>query len=269
MLTLNVANRYIDNEIEETTMDLGLKGKVAMVTGGGSQIGLGKAIAFILAREGCDVVVTDIDLAGAKKTVAEIEALGRKAIAYKADIINSVEMNSVVKAVIEEFGKIDILVNNAGASKLPQVFYNQPEDDIDFILDVILRGPIRCTKAVINHMISRKTGKIINISSVVGIYPKENLCIYSAAKAGLIAFTKALANEVAPFGINVNSVAPGLVKTNFGGGPPHEMTEAVEKETPAGRLTVPQDIANAVSFFASDMSNDIIGETVAVSGGLM
>jgi NAD(P)-dependent dehydrogenase (short-subunit alcohol dehydrogenase family) len=238
-----------------------------MVTGGGSQIGLGKAIALTLAREGCDIVITDIDREGSEKTTAEIRALGQKAIAYQADITSSAEMNNVVKAVLNEFGLIDILVNNAGASKIPQSFHSQSEDDVDFILDVILRGPMKCTKAVINHMISRKTGKIINITSVTGIYPGKDLCIYSAAKAGLIAFTKALAIEVAPYGINVNSVAPGLVKTNFGGGPPSEMTEAVEKETPTGRLAVPQDIANAVLFFASDISNDIVGETVMVSGG--
>lgn len=248
-------------------MDLGLNHKVAMVTGGDSQIGLGKAIALTLARGGCDIVVTDIDQEGSEKTAAEIRDLGQKAIAYHADITNSAEMNNVVKAVLNQFGLIDILVNNAGASKIPQSFYSQSEDDVDFILDVILRGPMKCTKAVINHMISRKTGKIINISSVTGIYPGKDLCIYSAAKAGLIAFTKALASEVAPYGINVNSVAPGLVITNFGGGHPGEMAEAIEKGTPTGRLAVPQDIANAVLFFASDISNDIVGETVMVSGG--
>jgi 3-oxoacyl-[acyl-carrier protein] reductase len=248
-------------------LDLGLNHKVAIVTGGGSQIGLGKAIALTLAREGCDIVVTDIDREGMEKTAAEIRALGKKTFAYQADITNNAEMNNMVKAVLNEFGQIDILVNNAGASKIPQSFYSQPEDDVDFILDVILRGPMKCTRAVINHMISRKTGKIVNITSVTGIHPAKDLCIYSAAKAGLIAFTKALAAEVAPYGINVNSVAPGLVKTNFGGGPPREMTEAVEKETPIGRLATPQDIANTVLFFASDISNDIVGETVMVSGG--
>jgi 3-oxoacyl-[acyl-carrier protein] reductase len=248
-------------------LDLGLNHKVAIITGGGSQIGLGKAIALTLAKEGCDIVVTDIDREGVEKTAVEIRALGQKALAYQANITSSDEMNNVAKAVLNEFGRIDILVNNAGASKIPQSFYSQPEDDADFILDVILRGPMKCTRAVINHMISRRTGKIINISSVTGIYPVQNLCIYSAAKAGLIAFTKALASEVAPYGINVNSIAPGLIRTNFGGGPPTEMAEEVEKETPTGRLAVPQDIANAVLFFVSDISNDIVGETVMVSGG--
>jgi 3-oxoacyl-[acyl-carrier protein] reductase len=176
-------------------------------------------------------------------------------------------MNNVVKTVLNKFGQIDILVKNAGASRSPQPFSSQPEDDVDFILDVILRGPMKCTRAVINHMIANRTGKIINITSVTGIYPVQNLCIYNAAKAGLIAFTKALASEVAPFGKNVNSVAPGLVRTNFGDGPPAEIIEEVEKETPTRRLAVPQDTANAVLFFASDISNDIVGETVMVSGG--
>lgn len=248
-------------------MDLGLENKVAVVTGGGSQKGLGKTIALTLAREGCDIAIIDTNLEGAKKTADEIKALGRKSVPYKADITINAEINSAVKSALEDFGKIDILVNNAGAAKSPKPFCDQDEAEIDFILDVILRGTIHCTKTIIDHMISRKTGSIINISSIVGKDPQKNLCVYSAAKAGIVAFTKALAYEVAPFGINVNGVAPGLVMTNFGGGPPSDMKEAEIKETPTGRLALPQDIANAVVFFASDMSSDIVGETISVSGG--
>ncbi len=248
-------------------MDYHLGDKVALVTGGGSQIGLGKAIALTLAREGCDVIVSDIDLAGAEKTAAAIKTLGRKAIAVKADITSSTQMKAAVKKGLEEFGKIDILVNNAGSASKPRVFFEHTEEELDFEVDVLLKGAIKCTKAVIDHMIARRSGKIINVSSIVGIYPQGVLAVYSAAKAGIVAFTRALAYEVAPLGINVNGVAPGFVKTGFAGGPPPGMDEIEKKETPVGRLTVPQDIANTVAFFASDVSGDIVGETIVVSGG--
>lgn len=248
-------------------MDLCLKDKVALVTGGGSQIGMGKTIALTLAREGCDIIVTDIDMEGAEKTAAEINASGRKAMAFKADITSSKEMKAVVQTVLQEFGKIDILVNNAGSASKPKVFFEHSEEELDFEVDVLLRGTIKCTKAVIDHMITRKSGKIINISSIVGVHPQKALAVYSAAKAGIVAFTRALAYEVAPFGINVNSVAPGFVITGFGGGHPPGMEETERKETPLGRLTTSQDIANAVAFFASAISSDIVGETISVSGG--
>ena len=248
-------------------MELNLSDKVALVTGGGSQIGLGRTIALTLAKEGCDIIVTDIDLEGAEKTAAEIKNLGRKAVAYKADITSSAEMQDAVKNALEEFGRIDILVNNAGSASKPRNFFEHTEDELNFEVDVLLKGPIKCTKAVIDHMISRKSGKIINVSSIVGVYPQKALAVYSAAKAGMVAFTRALAYEAAPWGINVNSVAPGFVKTGFAGGPPPGMEEIEKRETPLGRITVAQDIANAVTFFASDISNDIVGETIVVSGG--
>ena len=248
-------------------MDLGLKGKVALVTGAGSQIGFGKAIALTLAAEGCDVIAADMDLKGAEKTVAEIKALGRKAIALKVDITSRADVNSMVRAALEKFGKIDILVNNAGAISQPRPFAEKPEDEIEFDINVNLIGPLNVTKAVINHMISRKSGKIVNTSSSAGLNPRPGITSYSTAKAGVVAFTRALALEVASLGINVNSVAPGMARTNLQGGIPPEVTEPEEKETPLGRLTVPQDIANAVVVLASDVSHDIVGETILVSGG--
>ena len=235
-------------------MELGLKGKVAIVTGAGSQIGFGKAIALTLAGEGCDIVVADIDLEGAKQTAGDVEVLGRKAIAIKTDITSNAEVNEMVNAALKEFGKIDILVNNAGAGKPPKSFDEYTEADFNFDIDINLKGMLYCTRVVFNHMTSRKSGKIISISSGAGKVGRQGIPSYSAAKAGVIAATQSLAAELAPYGINVNAVAPGLAMTGFIGDTPQEFIDNVAKESPLGRLTVPQDIANMVAFLASDVS---------------
>jgi NAD(P)-dependent dehydrogenase (short-subunit alcohol dehydrogenase family) len=248
-------------------MDLNLKGKVAIVTGAGSQIGFGKAIALTLAREGCDIVAADLDLEGAKKTAAEVEALGRKAVALKMDITKAAEVNGMVKTVLDKFGKIDILINNAGATVEPKPLVEKTQEEMDFDINVNLWGPLNCTKAVIGHMISRKSGKIVSISSAVGVGGLANTSVYTAAKGGVITFTRALATEVAHLGINVNSVAPGLARTNFVSNAPEEFIKSVESQVWLKRLTEPQDIANAVAFLASDAAADIVGQTILVSGG--
>jgi NAD(P)-dependent dehydrogenase (short-subunit alcohol dehydrogenase family) len=146
-------------------MDLGLKGKVALVTGAGSQIGFGKGIVMTLARDGCNIIASDVNLEGAKQTASEVNALGCRAIAIKADITNSAEVNNMVDAAMAEFGKIDILVNNAGAGTPPKPFVETTTADWDANININLRGVLNCTKAVLGHMISQKSGKIINVSS--------------------------------------------------------------------------------------------------------
>ena len=253
-------------------MDLGLKGKVAIITGAGSPIGFGRGIAVTLAKEGCYIVTCDINLETAKEAAAQIKDSGGEAIAVKADIVNSAEVNNMVKAVLDKFGKIDILVNNAGASFGFGPFVNQNESDWDKSININLKGPMICCQAVLPHMIERKSGKIINISSGGGKRGSPVGDAYAAAKAGVIIFTKSLANEVIRLGINVNCIAPGPGETNLG----IEYTtpdvlkrrrELVEKEVPIGRPTSPQDIANMVSFLASDVSNDVVGQTFSVDGG--
>jgi NAD(P)-dependent dehydrogenase (short-subunit alcohol dehydrogenase family) len=249
-------------------MDLGLKGKVALVTGAGSQKGYGKAIALTLAREGCDVIIADIDLAGAKQTTADIEALGRRALALKADISNSAEVNDMARAALSKFKRIDILVNNAGAITPPRPLAEKTEEENSRDIDLNLKGTIICTKAVLNNMLANKSGKIINISSIGYRKGMPHTSAYSAAKAGVVGFTQSLAVELAPSGINVNSIAPGLGLTNFGGGaPPPDMLKGALARIPVKRTTQPQDIANAVAFFASDVASDITGQTLAVDGG--
>lgn len=254
-------------------MDLGIQGKVALVTGVGSQIGMGKAIALALAREGCDIIATDIDLNGAQQTGAEIKALGRKAFVIKADVLNNNEVNDMVQAGIKEFGKIDILINTAGGTTFSGYLAEAKQEDIDKEINLNLMGTIYCTKAVLPSLIAQKSGKIVNFSSNVAYSGMPSGSGYSAAKAGIMGFTRAIAKEVGPSGINVNAIAPGLVLTNFYSNerapklPPQVLQNKENPMAPTRRITTTQDIANAVLFLVSDVSRNITGHTICIDGG--
>lgn len=249
-------------------MDYGLQNKVALVTGAGSQKGFGKSIALTLAKEGCKVVVADIDLPGAQQTAAEIQVLGRQSLAIKANISNSAEVKSMVKAVLAKFGRIDILVNNAGGMTGPKLFAEKSEEEYLRDIELNLKGTIICTKAVVDSMLANKYGKIINIASIGAKKGVAHAVTYNAAKAGVVGFTQSLSIELAPSGINVNSVAPGMALTNFGGGaPPPDLLKASLARIPTRRTTAPQDVANTVAFLASDVSSDIVGQVLGVDGG--
>ena len=248
-------------------MDLGLKDKVALVTGAGSQKGYGKGIALTLAKEGCHLIVADIDLAGAQKTAAEIEALGRQALAVKVDVTKAAEVNEMVKAALAKFGKIDILVNNAGAASPNKLFWEKTDADWDWDINLNLKGVMNCTKPVIGQMVSAKSGKIINISSVAAKLGAPYSSSYAAAKAGVVGLTKSLALEVSHMGINVNAIAPGLGLTNFVKNDPPEFLEGLREHTPTRRANTPEDIGNMVAFLASDVSRNIVGQTFSVDGG--
>jgi 3-oxoacyl-[acyl-carrier protein] reductase len=249
-------------------MDLGLKGKTALVTGAGSQIGFGRAISLTLAKEGCDIAVNDINLEDAKKTAAEVKALGRKAIAVKADVTKKAEVQEMVKKALAEFGKIDILVNNAGGMNPQGPFLDQKEEiwNKDFNLDV--KGPMFCAQAVLPGMIEQKYGKIINISSSVPKMAFPGVSTYAMSKAAIYIFTRGLAKSVIADGITVNSVAPGWSITNFDKtAPPDELIKKFTPHTPIGRGTTTQDVANMVTFLASDISGDVVGQVICVDGG--
>ena len=248
-------------------MDLGLQGKVALVTGTGSPIGFGKAIALTLAKEGCDIISNDVDLAGAKQTAEEINALGRKAIAVKADISNVAEVNEMVKTAYDQFGKIDILVNNAGIGIAGIPFLEIKDEDWDRMMNVNFRGVVNVTRAVLPKMIEQKSGKIINISSNAGKTGVPTASMYAATKAAVVSLTKSLSIEMGRFGINVNGIAPGTSKTNLETQATPEFVEMASHLPPLGRLTEPQDIANMTAFLASDAASDIAGQTYSVDGG--
>ena len=248
-------------------MDLGLKGKVALVTGAGSQIGFGKAICLTLAKEGCDVIVNDINLDDAQKTAAEVKALGHKSIAIKADVTKKAEVQAMVKKALAEFGRIDILVNNAGAMAPAEPFLEQDESVWDKELNLNLKGTMLCAQAVLPSMLEHKYGKIVNISSGTVRIIHPMVSAYSIAKSGVEIFTKQLAKVVIKEGINVNSVSPGWSLTNFIKGDKEALKARFLPETPIGRGTEPQDIANAVAFLVSDISSDILGHVLSVDGG--
>jgi 2-hydroxycyclohexanecarboxyl-CoA dehydrogenase len=243
----------------------GLKGKVAFVTGGAR--GIGRAIVGRLAEEGVKVAIADLDGAAAETAAKEI---GNGAIAVHVDVTSTSSVNDGVAKVIAALGQIDILVNNAGWDKV-EPFVKSTEDTWDKVLAINLKGPIRCARAVLDGMIERRTGKIISISSDAGRNGSSGEAVYSAAKAGLMGFTKTLAREVSRYAINVNVICPGPTNTplfqEIAGGNP-KLGDALAKAIPLGRLGEPTDLAGAVAFFASDDAGFITGQTLSVSGGL-
>ncbi len=248
-------------------MDLGFKGKVALVTGAGSQIGFGKAIALLLTREGCEaIVINDINLEDAKKTVQAVKALGCKAIAIKADVTVKAEVQAMVKQALTEYQQIDILVNVAGAIFGTVPFPDQTEDLWDKEIALNLKGTMLVTQAVLPSMLERKYGKIINISSG-SIRAAFGVSTYTFSKGTVEIFSRHLAKSVIKDGVNVNCVSPGWSLTNFIKGDKEEAAKRFLPQTPIGRGTTPEDIANAVAFFASDISGDVVGQVLDVTGG--
>jgi 2-hydroxycyclohexanecarboxyl-CoA dehydrogenase len=242
--------------------------KIAIVTGGAQGIGAG--IARRLADEGAMVAILDIQLEKATGVAKAIESKGGKAIALKMDIADNDDVKRAVKEVEGKFGRLDILVNNAGWDKVAP-FIELPEEVWDKIIAINLRGPIAVTRAVLDGMVSRNYGKIVNIASDAGRVGSSGESVYSACKGGIIAFTKTLARELVRYNINVNVVCPGPSDTpmlaEMGKENP-QIIEAVTRAIPMRRLAQPGDIAAAVAFLASDEASYITGQTLSVSGGL-
>ena len=247
-------------------MELGIKGRVALVTGTGSQTGMGKAIALALAKEGCDVASVDMDFEGAQKTASEIQAMGRKSAAYKLDVSNSEDVQKVVAQVISDLGKVDILVNTAGGTAGAGPIVQAKEEK--WLRDIMVNfvGSMMVTKAVLPGMIERKWGKVVNFSSAVATSGMPGSSSYAGAKAGIVTFTKCLSMEVGPSNINVNCIAPTMVLTNFGTHatmPPEARQQAAQRMT-LKRLTTPEDIANTVLYLVSDMGSAMTGQCLSV-----
>jgi len=244
---------------------LKLTGKVALVTGAAQ--GIGRAIALLLARNGADIVVSDINLEKAEETAKEIRAIGPKATAVKVDVSNLSEVERMVEAIIEKLAKIDILVNNAGITR-DKLILRMTEEDWDAVLGVNLKGTFNCTKTVIRHMAKQRSGKIVNIASVVGEMGNAGQANYSASKAGVIGLTKTIAREYAQRGINVNAIAPGYIETPMTDALPEKAKEELKKLIPMERLGKPEDVAEAVLFLVCEESSYITGQVLNVNGGI-
>lgn len=249
-----------------------LQDKAAIITGAGS--GMGRAAAFLFAREGAEVAVVDIRPEAGNSVVSEIKNGGGKAIFFKTDVTKLDEVQAMVDQVIGQFGKVDILITNAGWDEI-KFFLNQNPDEWKHMIDLNLLHHIYCCRAVLPHMVERKYGKIVTCSSDAGRAGNPGEPIYSACKGGVIAFTKTLAREMGRNNITVNCVAPGITDTPLADEmvakhPAGEkIREAVRKATPLGRTAKPEEIANAYLFFASDESSFITGQVLSVNGGLL
>lgn len=234
---------------------------IALVTGGSG--GIGEAICYKLANDGYTVIVNY----NSNKNQANFIANKINGFSYKADVSNFQEVQSMVEFIIQKFGSIDLLVNNAGIS-IVNLFHEVSQEDIKKILDINLNGVFNCSKAVIKYMISQKSGNIINISSMWGEIGGSCEVHYSATKSAIIGFTKALAKEVGLSNIRVNCVSPGVIDTKMNGHLSTEDLNALKEEIPLYRIGTPMEVANVVSFLASDKASYITAQDIAVNGGI-
>jgi 3-oxoacyl-[acyl-carrier protein] reductase len=244
-----------------------LNGKIAVVTG--ASRGIGRGVALELARRGASVVVNYRSGAdAANEVVAAIEGIGGKAVAVSADVSVLSEAEALIKTTTDTYGKIDILVNNAGITR-DTLIMMMKEDDWDAVLDTNLKSAWNCSKAAVRAMMRKRVGRIINITSISGIAGMAGQTNYSASKAGLIGFTKALAKEVAGRNITVNAIAPGFITTDMTAALGSEIADEAKKRIPLERFGTPEDVAYAVAFLASDEAAYITGQVLSVDGGLV
>ena len=243
-----------------------LKDKVALITGGAR--GNGRAIAISFAKEGADIAVGDVNAEEAAKTCIEIEALSRKALALTMDVTDYTKVEEAVNKILDKFGKVDILVNNAGMAK-DNLLLRMTEGEWNDVIATNLKGVFNCTKVFVKAMLKAKKGKIINLSSVIGLTGNAGQANYAASKAGIIGFTKSIAREYASRGIAINVVAPGYIQTEMTEKLPEKSREEILKRIPLGRFGTPHDVAGVCLYLASPEADYITGQTIVVDGGMV
>jgi 3-oxoacyl-[acyl-carrier protein] reductase len=242
-----------------------MKDRIALVTGGGR--GIGRAIALKLAGLGCHLAVTDINAADLEETRSLVEALGRRAITLVNNVADFEDAHATVNKAVEHFGQVDMLVNNAGITR-DSLILRMKETDWDLVLSINLKGAFNFCHAAVPHMVKRRFGRIVNISSVVGVMGNAGQSNYSASKAGLIGLTKSLARELASRNVTVNAVAPGFIDTPMTQALPEKAREALFQQIPLGRLGTSQDVASSVAFLVSDDAAYITGQVLNLNGGM-
>ena len=241
-----------------------LENKVSMVTGGAR--GIGKDIAMLFAKEGSDIAICDVNEEALSATKAEIEsATGRKVLVEKVDVTSLKEVEDFVKKILDNLGNLDILVNNAGITR-DNLLIRMSEDEWDAVLNVNLKGAFNCIKAVTRPMMKNKSGKIVNMASIIGIMGNAGQANYAASKGGLIALTKTVAKELASRNINVNAIAPGFIQTDMTDKLTDEMKQKLLEYVPLKRMGETEDVAKLALFLASDDASYITGEVVKIDG---
>jgi 3-oxoacyl-[acyl-carrier protein] reductase len=243
-----------------------LQDKVALVTGAGQ--GIGKEIALVLAGAGADIAVCDINLEAAENVVNEVKKMGRNAVAVKVDVSDSKSVEECTQKTLDTLKKIDILVNNAGITR-DALLVRMKDEDWDLVLKINLTGTFNFTKAVGKYMMRQRSGKIVNIASIIGIIGNIGQTNYAASKAGIIGMTKSCARELAPRGITVNAVAPGFIKTAMTDKIPEDIKQMMLKNIPLNKFGTPQDVANTVLFLSGNQSDYITGQVINVCGGMV
>ena len=243
-----------------------LEGKVALVTGGAR--GIGKEIALVLAKEGANIVLCDVNLEEAEQTAGQIKDLGRECLALKADVTDSKSVEDMVDKILDKYKKLDILINNAGITK-DNLILRMSEEDWDKVIAVNLKGTFLCTKIVSKVMLKQRFGKIVNLASIIGIMGNAGQANYAASKGGIISFTKSVAKELAPRGVCVNAIAPGFIRTEMTAKLPEDVQKRMLSAIPLGRFGEPKDVANLVLFLSSENSLYITGQVIQIDGGML
>ncbi|HEX9987084.1 MAG TPA: 3-oxoacyl-[acyl-carrier-protein] reductase [Chloroflexia bacterium] len=249
------------------TVTLDLSGKIALVTGGGR--GIGRATAIKLGAAGAKVAVNyNASESAAQEVVEAITSEGGEAMSVKADVSKNDEVEAMINGLVKEWGRVDILVNNAGITR-DNLMMRMSQEEWDAVMDTNLRSAYFCTRAVLRPMLRNRWGRIICLSSVVGLTGNTGQANYAAAKAGLIGFTKSIAREVGARNITANAIAPGFIQTDITAGLPEELKANILKTIPAERYGQPEDVANAVLFLASDLAAYVTGQVLNVDGGMV